>query len=175
MVNSLSIADLTAKYEIDVATALILERYLFDPIIFDLNMDRIKLNGFDRSKNYLKRPSTVPENKDLEQMPPRGSNEYTQLKKIGEEAFLNGEVLSVVLAGGMATRFGGGIKALAPIFEGLSFGSTPEEIKTALFHPRSPNVPAHLRLPPIKTEQLIYRQIDPHLHSLHQHQKMKTV
>ena len=97
MVNSLSIADLTAKYEIDVATALILERYFFDPIIFDLNMDRIKLNGFDRSKNYLKRPSTVPENKDLEQMPPRGSNEYTQLKKIGEEAFRNGEVLSVVL------------------------------------------------------------------------------
>lgn len=126
MVNSLSIADLTAKYEIDVATALILERYFFDPIIFDLNMDRIKLNGFDRSKNYLKRPSTVPENKDLEQMPPRGSNEYTQLKKIGEEAFLNGEVLSVVLAGGMATRFGGGIKALAPIFEGLSFGKVKQ-------------------------------------------------
>ena len=126
MVNSLSIADLTAKYEIDVATALILERYFFDPIIFDLNMDRIKLNGFDRSKNYLKRPSTVPENKDLEQMPPRGSNEYTQLKKIGEEAFRNGEVLSVVLAGGMATRFGGSIKALAPIFEGLSFGKVKQ-------------------------------------------------
>ena len=59
-------------------------------------------------------------------MPPRGSNEDTQLKKIGEEAFRNGEVLSVVLAGGMATRFGGSIKALAPIFEGLSFGKVKQ-------------------------------------------------
>jgi|TARA_B110000467_G_scaffold115114_1_gene105672 UTP--glucose-1-phosphate uridylyltransferase len=121
MVNSLSIADLTAKYDIDVATASILNEYLFDPGIFDLHMHRIKLNGFDQAKNHLKRTTSVPEKKDLEQMPSRDSDEYARLKKIGEEAFLNGEVLVVVLAGGMATRFGGGIKALAPILEGLSF------------------------------------------------------
>ncbi|MFQ3329634.1 MAG: hypothetical protein ACI85J_001374, partial [Candidatus Poriferisodalaceae bacterium] len=34
MVNSLSIADLRAKYELDQATALILEKYLFDPANF---------------------------------------------------------------------------------------------------------------------------------------------
>ena len=126
MVNSLSIADLTAKYGIDVAIALILERYYFDAAIFDFQMNRIQLDGFERSKNYLKRPTAVPKNEDLEQMPPRGSDEYAQLSKIGEEAFLNGEVLVVVLAGGMATRFGGGIKALAPILEGLSFAKVKQ-------------------------------------------------
>ena len=126
MVNSLSIADLRAKYELDQATALILEKYLFDPANFDLHANRIKLDGFDQAKNYLKRVTYVPEKKDLEQMPSRDSHEYAQLKKIGEEAFLDGEVLVVVLAGGMATRFGGGIKALAPILSGLSFAKVKQ-------------------------------------------------
>ena len=126
MVNSLSIADLRAKYEIDEPTALILEKYFFDPAIFDFHMDRIRLEGFDQAKNYLKRVTSVPEKKDLEQMPSRDLHEYAQLKKIGEEAFLDGEVLVVVLAGGMATRFGGGIKALAPILEGLSFAKVKQ-------------------------------------------------
>ncbi|MCH1614821.1 MAG: hypothetical protein L7S47_03840, partial [Acidimicrobiales bacterium] len=86
MVNSLSIADLTAKYDIGVATASILNEYLFDPGIFDLHMHRIKLNGFDQAKNHLKRTTSVPEKKDLEQMPSRDSDEYARLKKIGEEA-----------------------------------------------------------------------------------------
>ena len=73
MVNSLSIADLRAKYEIDEPTALILEKYFFDPAIFDFHMDRIRLEGFDQAKNYLKRVTSVPEKKDLEQMPSRDS------------------------------------------------------------------------------------------------------
>lgn len=54
-------------------------------------------------------------------LPPLGSPERTRLAALGERALADGEVGVVVLAGGMATRFGGVVKALVPVAGDATF------------------------------------------------------
>ncbi len=49
---------------------------------------------------------------ELLAMPPADSAEHARLTKLGEEAMSRGELAFIVLAGGMATRMGGVVKAL---------------------------------------------------------------
>ena len=51
---------------------------------------------------------------------PRESREHEELAALGTKALAAGEVASVIL-GGMATRFGGGVKAAVAAYEGKSF------------------------------------------------------
>ncbi len=56
-------------------------------------------------------------------LPDPGTSERARLAALGKIALERGEIAAVVLAGGMATRFGSQVKALAPVLEGhgLSF------------------------------------------------------
>src|SRR5690606_39458202 len=54
-------------------------------------------------------------------LPPRDSDEYRRLLERGEAALAAGEAALVVLAGGMATRMGGVVKALVEAVEGRTF------------------------------------------------------
>ncbi|HYG69551.1 MAG TPA: UTP--glucose-1-phosphate uridylyltransferase [Anaeromyxobacteraceae bacterium] len=58
---------------------------------------------------------------DLEPWPGHGSARRRELEALGERAFARGEVASVVVAGGAATRFGGAVKALVPAIGGRTF------------------------------------------------------
>jgi UTP--glucose-1-phosphate uridylyltransferase len=58
---------------------------------------------------------------ELPALPSPGSPEHARLLKAGEEAFRAGAVASVVVAGGAATRFGGGAKGLVEVLDGASF------------------------------------------------------
>jgi UTP--glucose-1-phosphate uridylyltransferase len=58
---------------------------------------------------------------ELEPWPAPGSERRRALEALGERAFSRGEVASVVVAGGAATRFGGAVKALVPAMGGRSF------------------------------------------------------
>jgi UTP--glucose-1-phosphate uridylyltransferase len=58
---------------------------------------------------------------DLEEWPAPGSQRRRELESRGEGAFAAGEVASVVVAGGAATRFGGAVKALVTAIGGRSF------------------------------------------------------
>ena len=58
---------------------------------------------------------------DTTALPPPGTHEYDQLAKRGRQALARREVGVVILAGGMATRFGGVVKAAVPVVEGKSF------------------------------------------------------
>jgi UTP--glucose-1-phosphate uridylyltransferase len=58
---------------------------------------------------------------DLEPWPPPGSARRRELEALGEQAFAHGEVASVVVAGGAATRFGGAVKALVPAIGDRAF------------------------------------------------------
>ena len=51
-------------------------------------------------------------------LPPPGTPEYDRLATRGKQAFARGEVGVVILAGGMATRFGGVVKAAVPVAGG---------------------------------------------------------
>ena len=58
---------------------------------------------------------------DVEPLPTPGTAEYAEVERRGADALRRGEVGLVVLAGGMATRMGGVVKALVEAVDGLTF------------------------------------------------------
>lgn len=72
--------------------------------------------------NVLAVPMEAPHPGDISRLPEPGSTEYHQARRLGEAAIARGEIGVVILAGGMATRFGyEHPKALFPIHDGKSF------------------------------------------------------
>lgn len=71
--------------------------------------------------NLVKGVITPPTKEDVVQLPPEGSAERARLTALGEAALARGEYALVVLAGGMATRMGGVVKALVDAVPGKSF------------------------------------------------------
>ena len=58
---------------------------------------------------------------DVVELPEPGSPRYRELEALGEEALRRGQVALIVLAGGMATRMGGVVKALVEALPGKTF------------------------------------------------------
>jgi hypothetical protein len=78
--------------------------------------------GRDRdARNRL--PGTVepPLAEDVVDLPPPGSPEHLRNEALGRDAIARGEVALCVLAGGMATRMGGVVKALVQALPGKTF------------------------------------------------------
>jgi UTP--glucose-1-phosphate uridylyltransferase len=71
--------------------------------------------------NLVKGRISPPRPGDIVELPERGSAEYARLERLGAEALSAGRVALVVLAGGMATRMGGVVKALVDALPGKSF------------------------------------------------------
>ena len=66
-------------------------------------------------------PSSRPRRATCCRCPSRGTPEHARLEALGAAALERGEVGLVVLAGGMATRMGGVVKALVEAVDGLTF------------------------------------------------------
>jgi UTP--glucose-1-phosphate uridylyltransferase len=73
------------------------------------------------TSNAVQGVLTPPAPGDLTPLPPLGSAARQALRRAGLGLIARGEVGVVVLAGGMATRFGGVVKAVVPVLEGKSF------------------------------------------------------
>ncbi|HEY3500516.1 MAG TPA: UTP--glucose-1-phosphate uridylyltransferase [Polyangiaceae bacterium] len=58
---------------------------------------------------------------DVTDLPPAASSEHARFVKLGVDALRSGSVALVVLAGGMATRMGGVVKALVEALPGKTF------------------------------------------------------
>jgi UTP--glucose-1-phosphate uridylyltransferase len=71
--------------------------------------------------NLVKGTIAPPAPGDVVQLPEPGSAEHERLTKLGREALERGEYALVVLAGGMATRMGGVVKALVDAVPGKTF------------------------------------------------------
>jgi UTP--glucose-1-phosphate uridylyltransferase len=71
--------------------------------------------------NLVKGVIAPPAPGDVVQLPEPGSTEYARLEALGSTALERGEYALVVLAGGMATRMGGVVKALVDALPGQSF------------------------------------------------------
>lgn len=71
--------------------------------------------------NLVKGSISPPTDTDVVQLPPHGSAEHERLTQLGRAALERGEYALVVLAGGMATRMGGVVKALVDALPGKSF------------------------------------------------------
>lgn len=99
-------------------------------------LDRLRARGFDPER-LLSWASTVgvdrdkrnrlpgrvepPRPGDVEDAPAPGSADYARFAASGAEAIARGEVALCVLAGGMATRMGGVVKALVEALPGKTF------------------------------------------------------
>lgn len=71
--------------------------------------------------NLVKGTIAPPAAGDVVQLPAPGSAEHARLTALGEASLRRGEYALVVLAGGMATRMGGVVKALVDAVPGKSF------------------------------------------------------
>ena len=71
--------------------------------------------------NLVKGILTPPTASDVVELPAPGTTEHARLTALGEASLRRGEYALVVLAGGMATRMGGVVKALVDAVPGKSF------------------------------------------------------
>jgi len=114
------LADLAAELDaLDPDTAAALEHWGFD---------RSRLLGWadhllpgDGASNRVRGEVTPPLPEDIDSLPDRTSDEGRRLELLGLEAIRRSELAVVVLAGGMATRMGGVVKALVEIRPALTF------------------------------------------------------
>lgn len=74
-----------------------------------------------RLRNVVKGEVTAPQPGEVGDLPPAGSPEHERLRARGAAALAAGELAFCTMAGGMATRMGGIVKALAEVFDGRSF------------------------------------------------------
>ncbi len=120
----MSAADLIERYGVGPAAAETLAAYGFDAERFD--QLRGRLTGpqhSDGHRNWVLGSIEPPTDDDLSRLPPSGTAERDRLAEAGCEAIAGGQVGVLLLAGGMATRFGGGVKALAEALPGLTFAA----------------------------------------------------
>jgi UTP--glucose-1-phosphate uridylyltransferase len=73
------------------------------------------------TRNSVKGKVEAPKDGEIVRMPPEGSPERERLRKLAFEAMAKGEIAFCTMAGGMATRMGGIVKALFEVLPGHSF------------------------------------------------------
>lgn len=109
------------SYDIDARTAQLLQRYGFDDIPFDSLKKRLIEGTLGAAQNRIQGEVEPPSQGDLLALPPLGGDIRRSLAERGEQAMREGAVGAVILAGGMATRFGGVVKAAVEVLDGQSF------------------------------------------------------
>src|SRR5690606_17181716 len=107
--------------QISEAQRRVLEANHFDVAQF-LGLRRAYLSGeLSAAKNCLAGAVELPAARDMRALPARGSAAGRAFTALGEAVISRGEVASLVLNGGMATRFGGVVKGCVTVFDELSF------------------------------------------------------
>lgn len=106
---------------VDRETAEILERFGFEPALFEALRRRVAIGELSSESNIVRGAIDPPRAEDLTRLPEPGEAGYDDAHAAGVDALERGEVAQIVLAGGMATRFGGVVKAALPAVDGRSF------------------------------------------------------
>jgi len=107
--------------EVDAGTRAVLERFGFDAQTFEALRARIVSRDLSPESNVVAGRVEPPADDDVRQLPEQGSAAWDEARAVGAEALAAGRVAQVVLAGGMATRFGGVVKGVVEVLEGRSF------------------------------------------------------
>ena len=112
-----SVSDLSLPNE----TQELLSRYGFSRPTFEQLRERLVRGNAGDESNRIRGKVEAPAEGDVVPLPALGSSERAELGKLGSEAIRAGKVAAVVLAGGMATRFGGVVKAAVEVARGKTF------------------------------------------------------
>ncbi|QQR89150.1 MAG: UTP--glucose-1-phosphate uridylyltransferase [Myxococcales bacterium] len=112
----------------------LLEQYCFDEASFASLREKFRAGTLSPSSAYIEAIPKPPLPDDLSTLPDAGTMEYLRLIKIGMQSIARGEVASLILAGGMATRFGGKVKALVPVRGGKTFAEVKMQALSKIAH-----------------------------------------
>jgi UTP--glucose-1-phosphate uridylyltransferase len=107
--------------DVDRGTAAVLDRFGFDEPLFESLRARVASGELSAEANVIRSAIEPPRAGDLTLLPSPGEDGYMEARASGLEALRRGEVAQIVLAGGMATRFGGVVKAVLTAVDGMSF------------------------------------------------------
>jgi UTP--glucose-1-phosphate uridylyltransferase len=106
---------------VDADTRAMLDRFGFDERLFESLRAKVAAGELSPESNVVRGRIEPPTADDLTPLPEPGGASYDAARTAGVEALERGEVAQVVLAGGMATRFGGVVKAVLTAVDGMSF------------------------------------------------------
>ena len=109
---------MTPNDEIPDALRPLLARHHFDRVPFERLRAPVREGADLDARHAITQPVAPPPLDCAAEAPAEGSDAWRRLREEGEAAIARGELAAVVLAGGMATRFGSVVKALAPLTEG---------------------------------------------------------
>ncbi|MFO0601587.1 MAG: UTP--glucose-1-phosphate uridylyltransferase [Polyangiales bacterium] len=104
--------------ELPDALRPLLARHHFDRVPFARLRAPVREGADLDALHAITRPVAPPPLDCAAEIPAEGGEAWRRLRDEGEAAIARGELAAVVLAGGMATRFGSVVKALAPLAEG---------------------------------------------------------
>ena len=107
--------------EVDPATQQILDDYGFDPEVFATLREQVSSGALSPASNIVTGVVEPPAAEDLVRLPEPGQEQFESARALGLEALRSGAVASVILNGGMATRFGGRVKGVVEAVDGHSF------------------------------------------------------
>jgi UTP--glucose-1-phosphate uridylyltransferase len=107
--------------EVDARTRAVLERYGLAPEVLDELRARVVSGELSPASNVVPGTVEAPHDDDVTRLPEPGSEGWAAARSAGLEALASGRVAQVVLAGGMATRFGGVVKGAVEALDGRSF------------------------------------------------------
>ena len=149
-----------ASQEIDAQTAQLLQRYGFEDIPFDSLRERLAKGELGATQNRITGKVEPPDEGDLQALPPLGGDVRRVLSERGEEAMRRGEVAAVILAGGMATRFGGVVKAAVEVLDGKSFLELKLEDVRGVAERADATIPVYL-MTSFATDEAIRQMAEP--------------
>jgi len=109
------------RLDLDADTQALLEAYGFDRELFERLRGQMLAGELSAAANRVRGAIEPPAEGDVRPLPAPGSPARRELHDRGMAALAAGEVGCVVLAGGMATRFGGVVKAEVEALPGRSF------------------------------------------------------
>jgi UTP--glucose-1-phosphate uridylyltransferase len=101
-------------------TRALLERFHFDRIPFEALRAKLRATSDPESLHRIEGSITPAPDSAIFSAHARGTDEHSALDVHGRAAIARGELAVVILAGGMATRFGGVVKALATLGDDTS-------------------------------------------------------
>ena len=106
---------------VDAETRETLERFGFDEDLFEALRAKVAAGELSADSNVVRGDLSPPTAEDITPLPAPGAAGYDEARAAGIDALARGEVAQMVLAGGMATRFGGVVKAVLTAVDGMSF------------------------------------------------------
>jgi UTP--glucose-1-phosphate uridylyltransferase len=145
--------------DVDRETSDLLERFGFDEPLFESLRARVAAGELSPESNVVQGSVEPPDESDLTPLPAPGEPRYDDARAAGLDALRRGEVAQVVLAGGMATRFGGVVKAVLAAVDGKSFLEGKLEQTTALERALDTRVPVAL-MTSFATDDAIREHVD---------------